>query len=424
MIFNNIPFDSVINLFRLNKKSRINNNLVGFGNIELLAETLRRAVSTVPRYKGYNTPALGASDDEVRECLGQFPITFKKDLNNDLDNFISSDFKLDSLKTASSSGSTGVPLTILRDRSEYTVEQYFVHTAWKSLGIGEEDRVAVLRTGYDKRQGNGIGFIDNKGVFWVQLTDLSDENLYKVLLELKSFSPALIRGNGSLVAAVLQFSHESGIKLSSLKGAAYSSDEMFPEQRSFIREIMGIGLVSLWGQTERAALAVTKPHSNEFNCVEDYGYIELVRPDGTSITELGEYGMIVGTSLFPRATAMIRYATGDYAAWASPGVLTNIIGRGTAIMTTVTGEKMHIPIAFREDVLNAVPADVNVQFFQPEPGCLVLRVDKPKRDDMDLLIHEFQKMADHFTLRIDWSSKLDVLPSGKRQLYCNASRSS
>lgn len=56
-------------------------------------------------------------------------------------------------------------------------------------------------------------------------------------------------------------------------------------------------------------------------------FVELVRADGRLITEPGEQGEITGTGLFPRATTMIRYRTGDLGAWAGPAVLERIDGR-------------------------------------------------------------------------------------------------
>ena len=44
----------------------------------------------------------------------------------------------------------------------------------------ENEQIVVVRTGADKRQGDGISFVGARGVAWVQLSDLSDENLDKV----------------------------------------------------------------------------------------------------------------------------------------------------------------------------------------------------------------------------------------------------
>lgn len=390
----------------------------GVGNIELLGAALRRATEEVPFFSSMEAPSLKASPYEILRCLSGFPITNKSDLRSNIQDFLSRRFDVEKLVVASSSGSTGVPLEIYRDKSEYTIELDFIHKAWAQLGIEPGDKTAVFRTGYDERQGEGIGFVDNRGTFWIQLTDLSEENLAAVFAEIEAFSPKLMRGNGSLVAAFLRFCYQTGRDVSWLKGVGYSSDEMFPEERKLIRETLGLGLVSLWGQTERAAMAVTTPFKDGFLVCEDYGYVELVRSDGSLITAPGEYGQIVGTSLFPRATGMIRYATGDYASWSPQGELTNIAGRGTAVMIARSGHQYHIPISFRENVLAAVPVDTSVQFLQRKPGELVLKVNKPKRKDMDSLISEFGKLGDIFDVDIEWSAELSELPSGKRQLYC------
>lgn len=331
--------------------------------------------------------------------------------------FVSSAFDSGQLKTASSSGSTGVPLTILRDKSEYLIENNFVARAWAPFELDKGDRTVVLRTGYDPRQGEGISFIDGRGTVWVQLTDLSDCNLSYVLEELQRFKPVMLRGNGSLVAAVLAYSLRVGRPFSSLKGVGYSSDEMFPAERKLIRETLGLNLISLWGQTERAGMAITRPKEDEFHVVTDYGFVELVRPDGSIITQPGEYGLIVGTSLFPRATAMLRYVTGDYAAWSRPGVFSSIVGRGTGSMICRRGHRMVFPVDVREAVVGAVPKHSRIQFVQLRPGELILRVDKPISPEMSEMIQEFEKLADLFDLDIHWNASLVLAPSGKRQLY-------
>lgn len=68
-------------------------------------------------------------------------------------------------------------------------------------------------------------------------------------------------------------------------------------------------------------------------------------------------------------------------------------------------------------MIHAVPQDVRIQFHQPAPGTLVLRVDHSRRSDMATMIAAFERFEDRFDLAFDWKPPLALTPMGKRQLF-------
>lgn len=383
----------------------------------LLGEVLRRAVLETSAFHGLAPPAASASAEEILTALRGFPLLTKADLRRTPRAFLSRAHADRPLREAWTGGSTGVPLTLLRDADELAVERDMVRRAWAPLGLSPEDRVAVLRARHDSRSGRGIVFTDRQETSWIEVTSLEVEALDPVLEVLAELRPALIRGYGSIVDAVASYAARRGYAFGGLKGMAWSSDEMPPAEQRMIREGYGIPLLSLYGQTERVAMAVSAPFSSRHQVFADYGFVELVRADGTLVTEPGERGEIVGTSLFPRATTLIRYRTGDLAAWAAPGVLDRLDGRAGTILTTRDGARIPPSWDDKDAVLHAVPRDVRVQFHQPAPGSLVLRVDSARRPDMAAMIAAFERFGDRFDLAFDWEARLTLTPMGKRQLF-------
>ncbi len=390
---------------------------------ELIAETLRRAVAEVPAYSELRAPRESSDNDEILHILRTFPIAGKEDLRKDLSSFVSTSYHPETLREVFTGGSSGVPLRLLRDRSEFRLENSFVERAWAPFGLEATDQIVVLRARADPRSEDGIKYIDKKGVAWVSAFNLEEAAMDRILNNIIALKPALIRGFGSLVSRLFAHASKVGRTLPALKGVAYSSDEMAPHERAFIRNELGIKLISLYGQAERAAMAASDTTSDLHSCFEDYGFIELLRSDGSMIDEPDEQGEIVSTSLFKRATAMIRYRTGDISSWATIGShaqsrqLNGIDGRSGAILTDRDGRPFAFSWDMKDSILKHLPIDVCVQFVQSRRGEITVKLDCGKRPDVNRVLENLEAIREKFDIRFEWNATLHTAPNGKRQLF-------
>jgi phenylacetate-CoA ligase len=177
-----------------------------------------------------------------------------------------------------------------------------------------------------------------------------------------------------------------------------------------------------YGQCEGVAMAMECAHGR-IHTIPYVGISEILRDDGASCPP-GEVGRIVATSLLNDAMPLIRYDTGDYAAWsheqscpcgnANP-IITNLVGRTDDYLVTPDGRKIgRLSSAMKES-----QTIHSAQIVQDHPGHAYLLIKpgkgyKPQhatavRDDILERIGEFD-------LTIVEVSEIPKTPQGKTVL--------
>jgi phenylacetate-CoA ligase len=142
-----------------------------------------------------------------------------------------------------------------------------------------------------------------------------------------------------------------------------------------------------YGQAEHLILGGACEHSDDYHLWPSYGLAELLTEDGQEITDPGQPGELVGTTLTNPAMPLIRYRTGDFAEW-SPGEcacgrkwlrIRNVIGKyGMEALRDTEGGVYNLSlimrvIVFLEDIY---PFEhlYRYQFIQKIPGEVDLRI--------------------------------------------------
>lgn len=134
--------------------------------------------------------------------------------------------------------------------------------------------------------------------------------------------------------------------------------------------------------TEKAAFAAECEHSAELHVDPLYGVVELIDPEtGEIVDRPGTTGEVVVTGLLSRAMPLMRYRTGDLAAWADGPCacgrpmrrLAALEGRwGREALIGATGAR--IPMA-AVNVHSAIFDNVRaMRFYQESPGTAELRL--------------------------------------------------
>jgi phenylacetate-CoA ligase len=161
------------------------------------------------------------------------------------------------------------------------------------------------------------------------------------------------------------------------------------------QDTLGCRTLDYYGQAERVAFAyATSP--GEYRFLPGYAHVEF-EPAGVD----GEHKLyeIVGTPLWNRSMALIRYRTGDLirvpAAWGmreleelALGVRTfsGVLGRDSDILVTPQGVKVTGISHFQRDVANIV----RIQVIQESPSkvaILVLPTEEYGEKDRERLMH-------------------------------------
>ncbi len=216
---------------------------------------------------------------------------------------------------------------------------------------------------------------------WKQLY-LSSYHVSKINAEgyvaaLKKYGSQWLTGYGSAIAALADSALESGIDPCPLRSVIVSGDTLLQGMRYSIEKFFQCKCFDHYGQSEGVVMAMECTHGR-IHVVPMLGIVEILRADGSSC-ELGEVGEIVATGLLNDAMPLIRYRTGDYAAWAlehncpcgNPRpIITNLEGRVDDYLVTSDNRK----IGRLSTAMKRSPTIHSAQIVQDRPGHAYLLV--------------------------------------------------
>lgn len=299
-------FHQLLQELRQNEKlSR--SELIEYQN-QKLQLTVRQAYKDTSFYRQlFEKLKLTPEDIQTVDDLQLLPILKKSDLRGNEKQFVSSNSVLKF--KAYTSGTTGTPLNLFRDRFSINLENAAIWRQRNWAKVMLNDRIVKIR-------GDIITPIDNsKPPFWKYTSadkqlimssyHLSDEFIPYYLQKLRDFCPAAIEAYPSSVyrlARYMQVHQETPILV---KAVFTSSEMLFDYQRELIEKYFG-RVFDYYGNAERVAYIAMCEFGN-YHCASDYSVVEFLPTQDPDLYQ------IVGTTLHNAAMPLIRYATGDLA---------------------------------------------------------------------------------------------------------------
>jgi len=127
--------------------------------------------------------------------------------------------------------------------------------------------------------------------------------------------PTVLTGYASSVFSLARFFSELGLTVPPPRAVITESEKLEPEMRAVIEAALGAPTFEEYGSVENCALA-TECECHRLHVHQDFGYVEIVGPDGTP-TQPGEVGEIVVTGFANPHQVFVRYRIGDLAAWSA-----------------------------------------------------------------------------------------------------------
>ncbi len=261
---------------------------------------------------------------------------------------------------AHTSGTTGIPLRLIRSTESLAYEQAAIDGVLGRLGVHpRQARVAVLR---------GEAVPTKPGRWWMvthqghRLT-LSSYHLAKETIEpyaaaLRRFRPDVLCAYPSTLESLCRLLAESGHPLH-IPRVACSSELLSPSTWQLARSVLACEVADYYGQAERVAFAsATSPQ--EYRFLPGYSHVELqcVRVEGAEVSY-----EIVGTPLWNLAMPLVRYRTGDILrlpAWLGGRELEEIT-LGARTFSGIIGRSADVlllPDGVRLTSLHHIPRDV------------------------------------------------------------------
>lgn len=231
-----------------------------------------------------------------------------------------------------------------------------------------------------------------------------------------------ITGYGSAIAALAESALAAGVASVPLRSAIVSGDTLMPNMRSSIERFFRCKCFDNYGQSEGASLAM-ECSEGRMHIVPAVGIMEILRDDGSPCAP-GEVGEIVATGLLNDAMPLIRYRTGDYAAWSEQQncecgnvqpVIYNLEGRTDDYLVTVDGRK----IGRLSTAIKRSPSIHSAQIVQDatDHAYLLVRPGKAyQTTDAVAVCDDITSRIGKFNIDIAEVSEIPKTPQGKLSL--------
>lgn len=270
-----------------------------------LGELLSYVASNAERYgeKMTNTIEYYISSYENWTTL---PITYKQDIQENLEKYISKD-ELDkkNVYIASTSGSTGMPLKIYKDRNE---EIQMTKRLWKIRKKQWFENIMNMKMLFLYRD------IESQRMNYMKIgqesfLDLSEKNLAAYMDKIIEYQPSWIMGPPTAATRLATFFKEKNMTIESLKMVELTGEVIMPHQRKIIQETFNCPVVDLYGTREFGVLSY-QCSQGIMHAWHEKMLFEVINDQGEPVG-YGEEGALVVTSLVNKVMPLIRYYIGD-----------------------------------------------------------------------------------------------------------------
>lgn len=395
----------------------IQKKLSGVAGCELLASGEPGDLRAILDYAVRNTAFYQGIG--VGAPLSAFPVMNKTLLNENYANILSPKFAGKKTHTMHTSGSTGIPFTVVQG-----LDKRFRHIAdlkyfGALAGYRDHDPMCYLRakptaTQKEQRQQN---------IWQMDICNLSEENLTKYYHDtVQKGCVALMAYPSTLLTAVTlwekRFTNETAIRT-----IISTSEAMTGEIRRKLHDFFGedCGVYARYSNTENGILGQENGEEGVFVLNWASYYFELLQLESDEPAADGELGRIIVTDYYNKAFPMIRYDTGDVARMVRPK-------KGLPFLTDLFGRRMDLIYDTKHEVVSPFLLCRTMrlskgieqwQFIQDDETTYRLRISvtNGQKPDCEAELKSFQRvLGQDARLSVEYVEDIPVMSSLKRKL--------
>jgi len=326
----------------------------------------------IPYYRNlFRERGIEPGDIKTRDDLKAIPPLTKADIRRNFENLQANEGGL--VEMSRTSGSTGEPLMVVRDRTSYGYHRanMFRLRRWFNSDIGSfEATFRIFSYPFWERQKTRMkDSVLNR--IRIDEKDLSDKNMRGFYRRLEKAKPDIFYGFPSLMIRFAKFMINNGIEpnLFTLKAIIATSEMLFPAQKEVLENFFDAPVVNEYGCTETGIVAIECPAGGWHVPVESC-LVEVIPADDLDVDE--GIGRLIVTDLMNRAMPFIRYDVGDLArigeGTCSCGrglpTIEGVVGRVGRIIDLPGGGTIHSFIFFNIFKKAEIVAEKSVREFQ------------------------------------------------------------
>jgi phenylacetate-CoA ligase len=377
----------------------------------------------IPFYNNYFTSnGIDYRSMNNPEDLKILPVLTKRDISENIDRFISSDYPRRKLIKMYTSGSTGSPLQFYTTKHAlkklWTV--YWRYRRWHGIDFNIWGAYLLGK--------HIVPINTKKPPFWrVNLPGkqlllsgfhLNSENSLFYLDELNKRKIKWIYGYPSLIALLAKYKIEHGYELNyKINWITVNSENLFPWQNEIIKNAFNIKPVQHYGMAEAVA-NISECPDGSLHVDDDYSYVEFIKRG-----ESDDY-TLVGTNFSNYGMAFLRYEIDDIFKLSHiscncgmPGrIVESIDGRKEDDLYLCDGTRaVRMSIAFKT-ISNIVESQI-VQNNINEIIVWIVRGNKySKNDEVQLLKSLRERTKGLVDIKIEYCQKIPRSKNGKLRL--------
>ena len=320
---------------------------------EQFAELQNRKLKALIRHSYQNVPYYRALFDKLRltpddiNCvadLKKLPILEKQTVRNSPRDFVARNIARARIFPGWTTGTTGTPLNALRSRESIVFENAMIWRQRRWAGLKYRCRKAaiwgtiwenvIVPAGQRVPPFWRFNAADNQ--LLLSYYHISDTTLPDYIRRLESFGPEFIEGFPSSILILARYLNSAGKRIP-LRAVFTSSEVLYDMHRKEIEEAFSARVFDLYGQAERTVAATECEHHAGLHINPEYGIFEILH-DGQDAPP-GTTGDVVGTGLNNFVMPLIRYRTGDLAAFAAGSCP---CGRQMPLLQGIQGRKADV----------------------------------------------------------------------------------
>lgn len=318
------------------------------------------------------------------------------------------------------SGSTGMPLGVVKSRRQTAIEEQeacLLKQSWHGVLPGPhlivrcETADIPFGTCHERQAVDGSLVVT---VYGLETTLIADT--------IERIGAGSVHTWPSMARALLMPARDREA-LRSLRAFSTRAEVLLPELRERLASERGWRALDVYGANEVGVLAVECADCGYYHTAERSAQVEVLREDGTPAAP-GELGRVVATPLYSYAMPLLRYALGDLALVAEPtacsaGRLTfeRILGRDRHIFLTPEGRPfvpmLHplrlVSLPLRQFKLVQIEPAVIEFHYVPYPDALI--------DTAMLQALVIESMPAGFAIRLRQVASIPAAPSGKHFMH-------
>jgi phenylacetate-CoA ligase len=364
-----------------------------------LRRVVRHAYDSVPFYRR-KYDEVGVKPEEIKtvEDLSKLPIISKSEIRQNMNDVISSDYSMESLRVLSTSGSTGQPLKVYISKEEDGFRKAKHLRANLSCGHKFSNRWLTVTSPSHFSEVSGIQkrlrFYSPKfvSVFW---------DVDKQLSVIREFKPEVLDGYSSslsLLAREVRKKGVSGINPRIIFGGAELIDDV---SRNVIEEVFEAPFYDQYATIEFERMAWQCSERSGYHIDADSLIMQAVDANGTEVAT-GESGEMVCTSFFNFAMPLIRYKVGDFGVFSGEDcpcgrtlpMLKRIEGRSDSLLVLPSDRVLSprtITVAMGSFRFNKYVEQFKIVQYKKDNVEIVLKLESSFKDrnvvERDILVH-------------------------------------